>query len=125
MQVIQQVITKLPDHWTFRATLATIRAMLSAWTLRNRKYLVPQSPLREARSLFVAIGRNGETVDSIRELICLDQENRKILTNFAAAYPEEVWVLRALEFRERVLEQFERLVLRSRPHPRTRWKSNC
>jgi hypothetical protein len=85
--------------------------MLSPWTLRNRKYLVPQSPLREARGLFVAIGRNGETVDSIRELISLDQESRKILTDFAAAQPAEgVWVLRAIAFRERVLEQFERLV---------------
>ena len=96
--------------------------MLSARTLRNRKYLdhalalTPAMAAGEARGLFVAIGRNGETVDSVRELICLDQESRKILTDFAAAQPAEaVWVLRALEFRERVLEQFERLVSRSRP----------
>jgi hypothetical protein len=93
--------------------------MLSPWTLRNRKYLVPQSPLREARGLFVAIGRNGETIDSIRELISLDQESRKILTDFAAAQPAEgVWVLRAIEFRERVLEQFERLVSKSQSRRR-------
>jgi hypothetical protein len=84
--------------------------MLSASRLRRRKYLVPQSPLREARGLFVAIGRNGETVESVRELICLDAESREVLQAFQAAHPEEVWVLRALEFREKVLEQFERLV---------------
>jgi len=70
----------------------------------------------EARGLFVAIGRNGETVDSMRELIRVDQESRKILMDFTAEQPaaESVWVLRALEFRERVLEQFERLVSRRR-----------
>jgi hypothetical protein len=94
--------------------------MLSPRTLRNRKYrdhvggLTNAMACAEARGLFTAIGRNGETVDSVRELICLDPESHKILTNFAAAQPaESVWVLRVLEFRERVLEQFERLVLQS------------
>jgi hypothetical protein len=67
----------------------------------------------EARGLFIAIGRNGETADSMRELIRVDQESRKTLMDFAAAQPaESVWVLRTLEFRERVLREFERLVSR-------------
>jgi hypothetical protein len=105
--------------------LGTIRAMQSARTLRRRelkrRYLDHElrfsEPLTramasgEARGLFAAIGRNGETIDSVRELICLDPESRKVLENFAAAQPaESVWVLRVMEFRERVLEQFERLV---------------
>jgi hypothetical protein len=56
----------------------------------------------EARGLFIAIGRNGETADSMRELIRVDQESRKTLMDFAAAQPaESVWVLRTLEFRDR------------------------
>jgi hypothetical protein len=99
--------------------------MLSPRTPKNSKYLEHElrfEPLThamacgEARGLFIAIGRNGETVDSMRELIRVDQESRKALMDFAAAQPEEsVWILRTLEFRERVLEQFEQLILRSRP----------
>jgi hypothetical protein len=98
--------------------------MLSPQTLKNRKYLEHElrfEPLThamacgEARSLFIAIGRNGETVDSIRELIRVDQERRNALMDFAAAQPaESVWVLRTLEFRDMVLEKFERLVSRRR-----------
>jgi hypothetical protein len=64
----------------------------------------------EAKALFRMIGRNGETVDSVRELILVDEESLKSLLAFLAAEPKEFrWVMEALRFRDLVLEQFDQL----------------
>lgn len=68
----------------------------------------------EARSFFIAATRqHGGSVDSVREEICLDPDSRRILRNFVATHPsEEVWVYKAMVFRDRVLQEFDRLVRR-------------
>ena len=70
------------------------------------------SPKEEARLLLELVG-NGDTVESIRELIDVPQEVKAILRAFAEAYPEEHdGVEKVLRFRERVGEEFEKLVTR-------------
>src|SRR5262249_49021535 len=67
----------------------------------------------EALALCKMIGRNGETVDSIRELIVVDPDSLKALLGFLAVQPKEFrWVMEALNFRDRVLEEFDRLAKR-------------
>ena len=64
----------------------------------------------EAAALFRMICRNGETIDSVRDLILVDRDSLKALLAFLAAEPKEFrWVIESLQFRDLVLEQFERL----------------
>ena len=65
----------------------------------------------EAESLFAMLGRDGNTVDSIRKLIGLDAHAERVLRAFAAADPGEAdWVEGVLKFRNEVLRQFNRLL---------------
>lgn len=69
------------------------------------------APVIEARILFTLIGRNGNTVEKIRELIAVPPEIEAVLRAYTVRYPEDgASVGRALEFRRRVGEEFERLV---------------
>lgn len=78
--------------------------------------LTPRPDHRDARAealaLFAMVGRNGDTVRSIRELIEVGREDQEWLRLFVAAFPEErEWVLQALELRRRILKEFDRLVV--------------
>jgi len=74
-----------------------------AWNL-------PSSPGEEAGRLVALVGHNGDTVETIRELIAVPPEIEKALLGFAKAYPEEAaGVHLLLEFRGKVSEEFERL----------------
>jgi hypothetical protein len=56
------------------------------------------------------VGKTGETVQTIRDLILIDQRLEKILQTFVKSSPyETMWVLRAIQFRRLVLEEFNRL----------------
>lgn len=67
-------------------------------------------PQKEALSLFALVGRNGDTVESIRELIPVPPRIERRLLLYAEQNPEDAWdVEHVLEFRRRVVEEFERL----------------
>src|SRR5262249_5218989 len=68
----------------------------------------------EASALFAMIGRNGETLDSVRELTLVDPQSLKALRGFLAVQPKESpWVMEALHFRAVVLEKFNVLAGRA------------
>jgi|GEM_PF-4084256 hypothetical protein len=74
---------------------------------------------REAKFLISLIGREGETPQSIRRLIGIDEHIAEALRRFAEIRPiESVWVNQAFEFRELVLQEFDALI--SRPEYRER-----
>jgi hypothetical protein len=59
------------------------------------------------------IGRNGETVDSVRDLILVDPDSSRTPLAFLAVQPRELrWATKALQFRELVLAEFDRLAKR-------------
>lgn len=64
------------------------------------------SPRTEAKALFRMVGRNGDSTESIRELIQVQPETKNIMLA-RAANPSEI--NRILKFRERVLAVFEEL----------------
>jgi hypothetical protein len=67
----------------------------------------------EARNLLALVGRNGDTVDSIRELIAVPSDIERTLRLFLRQYPEDSdGVERVLEFRKRVAQEFEQLTSR-------------
>jgi hypothetical protein len=72
------------------------------------------TPLNEARNLFALVGRNGDTVDSIRELIAVPRWIEHALGLYAKRFPEDAPAIeKVLRFRTRVREEFDRLVRES------------
>jgi hypothetical protein len=70
----------------------------------------------EAKALFVMVGKNGDTVESLRELISVPPEIETLLRTYAQFHPVESREIEmGLRFRERVLEEFERMATRRRP----------
>jgi hypothetical protein len=70
-------------------------------------------PTDEARSLFKLVGRNGDTVESVRELIAVPPETERNLRSFICQHPEDaLGVERVLQYRRRVAQEFERLCRR-------------
>jgi len=73
----------------------------------------PKATLRrrvkeEARSLFRLVGQQGETARSIREQIYIPPHIARDLFAFIEREPEHAkWVLGAMEFRNRVLREFD------------------
>jgi hypothetical protein len=66
----------------------------------------------EAKALLALAGKNGDTIESLRELISVPSEIEAVLSAFARAYPEEEREIEmGLRFRGRVLEEFERMTL--------------
>jgi hypothetical protein len=64
------------------------------------------------------IGRNGDTVDSIRELVAVPPWIEHALGLYARRYPEEAPTIeKVLRFRKRVREEFDRLVRESESAP--------
>jgi hypothetical protein len=65
----------------------------------------------EARSLFRLVGQQGETVRSIRAQISIPPSAAREMFAFVEAYPAEGrWMLAAIEFRNRVMREFDALV---------------
>jgi hypothetical protein len=70
----------------------------------------------EARSLFRLVGQQGETARSIRDQIYIAPHIARDLFRFVEDHPDEGrWVLGAIEFRNRVLREFDALT-RSAEH---------
>lgn len=70
----------------------------------------PVAPREEALSLFTLVGRNGDTVQSVRELIAVPPNIEAALWLYAERNPEDAQAIeRVLQFRRRVAEEFERL----------------
>ena len=68
------------------------------------------APREEALSLFALIGRNGDTVEPVRELIAVPPRMEAALLLYAERNPEDaLGIERVLEFRRRVAEEFDRL----------------
>ncbi len=69
----------------------------------------------EARALFEMIGRNGDSVESIRELIRVSPKGEAWLLEQARHSPRgRRGILKVLDFRRRVLEEFGELVIKQR-----------
>ena len=76
--------------------------------------MLPQ-PREEARNLVALIGRNGNTVESIRQLIAVPANIEQALKHYARLHPQDAeGVEIVLEFRRLVAKEFDRLV-RGRP----------
>jgi hypothetical protein len=73
------------------------------------------APREEALSLFALVGRNGDTVESVRELIAVPHSIETALLLYAQRNPEDaLGIERVLHFRRRVAEEFERLARENR-----------
>lgn len=79
---------------------------------KAKQFSVPfPKPRADARLLFKLVGRNGDTVESICELLAVPQEVEAELWADAQAYPKErKGIEKILRFRQRVAEEFEKLV---------------
>jgi hypothetical protein len=67
-------------------------------------------PTDEARKLLLLVGRNGDTIESVRDLIAVPPEIERTMRLFVLQHPEESGgVERVLEFRRRVSEEFDLL----------------
>lgn len=65
----------------------------------------------EARALRKLVGRNGDTVETVRELIGVEPQEESQLLAYARECPEEEpFIRKALQFRREVAGEFERLV---------------
>ena len=68
------------------------------------------SPKEEARALFAMIGRNGVTVESIRELIAVPPGIEAALQLYMSRHSEDArGIEKVLRFRQRVRAEFDRL----------------
>jgi hypothetical protein len=73
------------------------------------------TPWEEASDLFAGIESNGDTVESIRELIAVPPKIEEALWRYARLHPEDAQgIEQVLEFRRCVREEFERLVAAER-----------
>ena len=87
-----------------QVVLATNRTDASnPWAIRN--------PLDEARDLYRMVRFGSCATADIRELIAVPKHVREALLAYADRYPEDSERIRCiLQFRERVAEEFERLI---------------
>ena len=70
-----------------------------------------RGPAFEARGLFALLGRDGNTPDGIRRLIEVPPEVEASLRAFIRLNPEEGFEIEhILSFRQKVAEEFERLL---------------
>jgi hypothetical protein len=70
----------------------------------------------EARWFYRGIGRNGQSLASIRAAIVIPADVERELQTFAKRRPEEAWwVEQALAYRRAVLAAFDRLVAAAAP----------
>ena len=75
-----------------------------------------QSARAEALGLYQMLGHDGNTVESIRELIAVQPKIERVLLAFAQVHPEEAYSIdRNLKFRLSVSREFERLVREGLP----------
>jgi hypothetical protein len=73
-----------------------------------------QSAKAEALMLYAMLGRNGDTVESLRELIRVPAKIEAALRLYASKDREDgAGIEGVIEFRRRVSEEFERLVRES------------
>jgi hypothetical protein len=71
-------------------------------------------PTEEARKLLMLVGRNDNTVESVRELIAVPPETEAALLLYAQENPEDApGIERVLQFRHHVAKEFERLAAES------------
>jgi len=98
---------------TFEAVLlADLQIVTSVGKPKRESHWLDRtaSPREEARILFAMVGRNGETVESLRELIEIPPEIEEALLLYARKYPEDAFgIERVLRFRKQVAEEFQRL----------------
>lgn len=72
-------------------------------------------PQSEARGLFSLVSRGSASVEEVRELIGVSPRTESLLRAYTRVHPEDARGMeRVLRFRERVRQEFERLVRESR-----------
>lgn len=111
-----RTMTCTPDRAVEQAHVSSAN---SAWG----PYPPPRS---EARFLIRSIGRNGDTVESLRRSIVPTPEDERVLRSFAAQdreYGGEV--LRVLNFRYKVLAEFNQLASADRNRERRAPVDGC
>ena len=65
----------------------------------------------EALLLYRMVHCGKSSLDDMRDMIAVGEENKAVLLGFAAAYPEyRGGIMRAIKFREHVLSEFESIV---------------
>lgn len=75
-------------------------------------WAIPPSARDEARHLFQMLGRNGDDVESLRALINVSPVEQAHLREFGTAEPRYApYIEKVLEFRGKVLREFDRLCL--------------
>jgi hypothetical protein len=84
----------------------------------NAALQIHTSVRAEAQSLFRLLGKDGNTVESLRELIAVPQGVIRNLRQYGESDPAEAyWVTSALRFRRAVGVEFEKLVARETVTP--------
>ena len=109
----KRVPSALVDHL---ARLLLKKGFDSCPPLTRRAAWAFASVQSEAQSLFRLIGTNRETADTLRQLISIPPRELSILQALAVRSPDlSRCVERAIEFRQQVLEEFDRLVAKNVP----------
>jgi hypothetical protein len=83
---------------TFEAVLPDdLRIVTSVGKSKRESHWLDRtaSPREEARILFAMVGRNGETVESLQELIAIPPQIQEALTLYACKHPEDALVSNA------------------------------
>lgn len=71
-------------------------------------------PEEKPKCLIRLLGKNGNTIDTLRQLIRASTEEETVLRAFALQHPEMAeYIERALRYRIRLEEEFESLVSRN------------
>lgn len=92
-----------PFAWQVRADQVIFDRSENPWAIRN--------PLDEARDLHRMVLHGSCTVESLRDLISVPPEIEAALLAYADRYPKDGERIHcALQFRQRVAEEFERLL---------------
>ena len=90
------------------AKLAADSALENKWSVWSAP-----SPKVEAEALLKLVRFNGSTVEMIREPIAIPAETEECFRSYVAHHPEEESpIVRVIEFRKCVGEEFDRLVSR-------------
>ena len=80
-------------------------------TVRSGGPLTSCSPRMEAHALWNLVSCGRQTIEEIRELIAIEPEAAEQLRRYVRLHPEEAgYISQIIRYRERVGEEFERLI---------------
>ena len=110
----------LPSKWSFipkrgAVQMKNLTDVFGVWqTIPSSSHENPwaiRNPLDEARDLYRMVRSGSSAIDEIRELIAVPDPIREALLAYAERYPKDGQHIHCvLQFRERVADEFERLI---------------